>query len=216
MLNLHDGTFWCLHSCYFEIECFCFGLGFLILQCKSIALHLAVYLVRQRTFSKGKLPEIDSLRSSISIMCEWNFWPNRWRAPSSNRVIFSFSNVFDLLASFSNNFKMFERCVYKTDIDTWSSRSVFFSINIVNASTGTSTASENLSRTSSNPYQSRDNGRITCKKFFSNFSNWWFVEIAVCSANSFFTMLLGRGTFCRFEEIGISINIFSLMSLSGI
>ena len=43
MLNLHGRTFWHSHSRIFEIEDFCFGLDYLIFQCNSIALYLAVY-----------------------------------------------------------------------------------------------------------------------------------------------------------------------------
>ena len=73
MPHLHDGTFWHLHSGWFEIEHFCFCLDYFIFPCNSIALHLAVYFGKVEGPSEMEfflITTIKNLERSISIMCE--------------------------------------------------------------------------------------------------------------------------------------------------
>ena len=107
MLNLHDGTFWHLHSRCCKIECFCFGLDCLILQCNIITLHLAVYfgkvegLFERKCFSHYYLKNIQRL-----LLWMFNF-SYVWTKFLAIGLFFSFSKSL-LYRDLST---MFSRCL---------------------------------------------------------------------------------------------------------
>ena len=107
MLNLHDGTFWHLHSRCCKIECFCFGLDCLILPCNIITLHLAVYfgkvegLFERKCFSHYYLKNIQRL-----LLWMFNF-SYVWTKFLAIGLFFSFSKSL-LYRDLST---MFSRCL---------------------------------------------------------------------------------------------------------